>query len=265
MNQPLAYIHQDAKVANNVTIEPFSWIGQDVEIGEGTWIGPNATIMNGARIGKNCRIYPGAVISADPQDLKYKGETTYCYIGDNTTVRESATVNKGTIASGKTVVGKNCLLMAFTHVAHDCHLGDNIVMANAATLAGHIEVGDYAIIGGLAAVLQFTRIGAHVMISGGAMINKDIPPFVKAGTRYPVSYAGVNAIGLIRRGFSKDRINKIQDVYRVIYGVGMNVTQAVQYIREEMPETEDRNEILNFIENSKIGIMKCVAEEDEFK
>ena len=138
MNQPLAYIHPNAKIAEDVKIEPFAWIGEDVEIGEGTWIGPNVTIMDGARIGKNCKIFPGAVVSAIPQDLKYKGEKTYCYIGDGTTIRESATVNKGTIASGKTVVGKNCLLMAFTHVAHDCYLGDNVIMANAATLAGHI-------------------------------------------------------------------------------------------------------------------------------
>jgi acyl-[acyl-carrier-protein]--UDP-N-acetylglucosamine O-acyltransferase len=263
MTQTLSYIHPDAKIGENVTIEPFSWIGADVEIGDGTWVGPNVTIMDGARIGKNCKFFPGAVISAIPQDLKYKGEKTYCYIGDGTTIRESGTVNKGTIASGETFVGKNCLLMAFTHIAHDCHVGDNVIMSNAATLAGHIVVDDWAIIGGLAAVLQFVHIGAHVMISGGAMVNKDIPPFVKAGTRYPVSYAGVNSIGLMRRGFSKDRIIKIQDIYRVIYGIGMNVSQAVQYIRDEMPESEDREEILSFIEKSKIGIMKSVVEAEE--
>lgn len=262
MNHNLAYIHPDAKIAENVQIEPFSWIGKDVEIGEGTWVGPNVTIMDGARIGKNCKIFPGAVISAIPQDLKYKGETTYCYIGDNTTVRESATVNKGTAASGKTIVGSDCLLMAFTHVAHDCEVGNHVIMANAATLAGHVIVDDYAILGGLAAVLQFVRIGRHVMISGGAMINKDIPPFVKAGTRYPVSYAGVNAIGLMRRGFSKEQINNIQDIYRVIYSLGMNVSQAVQYIRENIPFSEDRELILGFIEKSKIGIMKGVAEDE---
>ena len=263
MNQPLAYIHPNARIAEDVKIEAFAWIGEDVEISSGTWIGPNAVIMDGARIGKNCKIFPGAVISAIPQDLKYKGETTYCYIGDGTTVRESATVNKGTAASGKTVVGKDCLLMAFTHVAHDCYLGDHVIMANAATLAGHITVDDWAIFGGLAAVSQFSRIGAHVMICGGALINKDIPPFVKTGTGYPVCYAGVNSIGLTRRGFSRERINAIQDVYRVIYSVGMNVTQSVQYIRENLPVSEDRDFILNFIENSKIGIMKnAVGNED---
>ena len=263
MNQPLAYIHPNARIAEDVKIEPFAWIGEDVEIGSGTWIGPNVTIMDGARIGKNCRIFSGAVISAIPQDLKYQGEKTYCFIGDGTTVRESATVNKGTAALGKTVVGKDCLLMAYTHVAHDCVLGDHVIMANAATLAGHITVDDWAIFGGLAAASQFCRIGAHVMISGGALINKDIPPFVKTGPGHPVSYVGVNSIGLMRRGFSRERINAIQDVYRVIYSVGMNVTQSVQYIREHLPESEDRDFILDFIESSKIGIMKnAVRNED---
>ncbi len=256
MNQPLAYIHPNAKIAEDVKIEPFAWIGADVEIGSGTWIGPNATIMDGARICRDCKIFPGAVISAIPQDLKYDNETTYCIIGDRTTVRESATVNKGTIANGQTVVGSDCLLMAFTHVAHDCVLGDHVIMANAATLAGHITVGDWAIIGGLAAASQFCRIGAHVMISGGALVNKDIPPFVKTGTKYPVTYVGVNSVGLVRRGFSKDRIKGIQDIYRVIYSIGMNVTQAVAYIKENIPESEDRSSILEFIESSKIGIMK---------
>ena len=263
MNQPLAYIHPDARIAEDVVIEAFAWIGADVEIGSGTWIGPNATIMDGARIGKNCKIFPGAVISAIPQDLKYQGETTYCFIGDGTTVRESATVNKGTAASGKTVVGKDCLLMAFTHVAHDCYLGNHVIMANAATLAGHITVGDWAIFGGLAAVSQFSRIGDHVMISGGALVNKDIPPFVKTGPGYPVRYAGVNSIGLLRRGFSRDRVNAIQDVYRVIYSVGMNISQSAQYIREKLPASEERDFILDFVESSKIGIMKnSVGNED---
>ena len=259
----MAYIHPNARIAEDVKIEAFAWIGEDVEIGSGTWIGPNVTIMDGARIGKNCRIFPGAVISAIPQDLKYQGEKTYCFIGDGTTVRESATVNKGTAALGKTVVGKDCLLMAYTHVAHDCVLGDHVIMANAATLAGHITVDDWAIFGGLAAVSQFCRIGSHVMICGGALVNKDIPPFVKTGPGHPVSYVGVNSIGLMRRGFSRERINAIQDVYRVIYSVGMNVTQSVQYIREHLPESEDRDFILDFIESSKIGIMKnAVRNED---
>ncbi|MCF0200891.1 MAG: acyl-ACP--UDP-N-acetylglucosamine O-acyltransferase [Bacteroidales bacterium] len=256
MNQPLAYIHPNAKIAEDVKIEPFAWIGEDVEIGEGTWIGPNVTIMDGARIGKNCKIFPGAVISAIPQDLKYHGELTYCFIGDGTTIRESATVNKGTEASGKTVVGKNCLLMAYTHVAHDCFLGDNVIMANAATLAGHITVGDWAIFGGLTAVSQFVTVGAHAMTSGGAMVNKDIPPFVKTTPGFPVHYMSVNSVGLSRRAFSNERIAAIQDIYRAIYNSGMSVSNAVQYIKENMPDTDDRQLILDFIQNSKLGIIK---------
>ena len=256
-------LHPDAKIGQNVKISNFTTIYEDVEIGDGTWIGPNVTIFPGARIGKNCKIFPGAVIAAVPQDLKFAGEYTTVEIGDNNSIRECCTIHRGTAASGKTVIGNGNLLMAYVHVAHDCVLGDHVIMANAATLAGHITVDDWAIFGGLAAVSQFCRIGAHVMISGGALVNKDIPPFVKTGPNYPVCYAGVNSIGLMRRGFSRERINAIQDVYRVIYSVGMNVTQSVQYIRENLPASEDRDFILNFIESSKIGIMKnAVGNED---
>ena len=255
MNQPLAYVHPEAKVAKSVVIEPFVNIEKNVEIGEGTWIGSNVTIMEGARIGKNCKIFPGAVISAIPQDLKYAGEDTIVKIGDNTTIREFVTINKGTKANLETVVGNNCLLMAYVHVAHDCIVGNNVILANAATLAGHIEIDDWAIIGGLSAVHQFVKIGKHTMISGGSLIVKDIPPFTKAG-REPVSYVGVNSIGLGRRGYSQDEINNIQDIYRELYLRNRNVTQAVQYIEANLPYTAIRDEILLFIKNSERGIMK---------
>lgn len=255
MNQPLAYVHPEAKVAKNVIIEPFVNIEKNVEIGEGTWIGSNVTIMEGARIGKNCKIFPGAVISAIPQDLKYAGENTIVKIGDNTTIREFVTINRGTKANMETVVGSNCLLMAYVHVAHDCIVGNHVILANAATLAGHIEIDDWAIVGGLSAVHQFVKIGKHTMISGGALIVKDIPPFTKAG-REPVSYVGVNSIGLGRRGYTQDQINNIQDIYREIYLRNRNVTQAVQYIEANMPYTAIRDEILLFIKNSERGIMK---------
>jgi len=255
MNQPLAYVHPEAKVAKSVVIEPFVNIEKNVEIGEGTWIGSNVTIMEGARIGKNCKIFPGAVISAIPQDLKYAGEDTIVKIGDNTTIREFVTINKGTKANLETVVGNNCLLMAYVHVAHDCVVGNNVILANAATLAGHIEIDDWAIIGGLSAVHQFVKIGKHTMISGGSLIVKDIPPFTKAG-REPVSYVGVNSIGLGRRGYSQDEINNIQDIYRELYLRNRNVTQAVQYIEANLPYTAIRDEILLFIKNSERGIMK---------
>jgi len=255
MNQPLAYVNPQAKVAKNVVIEPFVTIDKNVEIGEGTWIGPNVTIMEGAKIGSNCKIYPGAVISAPPQDLKYNGEETYVIIGNNTTIREFVTINRGTKANMETVVGNNCLLMAYVHVAHDCIIGNNCILANAATLAGHIVIDDWAIIGGLSAIHQFVNIGAHTMISGGSLVRKDVPPYTKSA-REPLSYVGINSIGLRRRGFSPEKIKEIQDIYRIIYLKGYNVSQAIDVIEAEMPATSERDEILSFISRSSRGIMK---------
>lgn len=255
MNQPLAYVHPQAKIAKNVVIEPFVNIEKNVEIGEGTWIGSNVTIMEGARIGKNCKIFPGAVISAIPQDLKYAGEDTLVKIGDNTTIREFVTVNRGTKANMETIVGSNCLLMAYVHIAHDCIVGDNVILANGATLAGHITIEDWAIIGGLAAVHQFVQIGKHAMISGGGMARKDVPPYTKAG-REPLSYVGINSIGLRRRGFDNDQINQIQEIYRIIYLQNKNVSQAVNIIEATIPATPERDEILTFIAKSTRGIMR---------
>ena len=208
MIQPLAYVNPQAKLADNVVIEPFVTIHKNVEIGEGTWIGSNVTIMEGARIGKNCRIFPGAVISAIPQDLKFGGEVTTVEIGDNVTIRECVTINRGTNASGKTVVGNNCLIMAYVHIAHDCILGNDVILANAVQLAGHVEIGDSAIIGGLSAVHQFVKIGPHVMVSGGSLVRKDVPPYTKAA-REPLSFEGVNSVGLRRRGYTSEKINEI--------------------------------------------------------
>lgn len=255
MNQPLAYIHPQAKVAQNVVIEPFVTIHKNVEIGEGTWIGSNVTIMEGARIGKNCRIFPGAVISAIPQDLKFGGEETLAVIGNNTTIRECVTINRGTSDRKETRVGENCLLMAYVHVAHDCIVGNNCILANAVTLAGHITVDDFAIIGGLSAVHQFVSIGSHVMISGGSLVRKDVPPFTKAG-REPLSYAGINSVGLRRRGFSDERINQIQEIYRILYLKGNNNTKAMDIIEAQVPASTERDEIINFIRSSNRGIMK---------
>jgi UDP-N-acetylglucosamine acyltransferase len=255
MNQPLAYVHPQAKVAKNTVIEPFVNIERNVEIGEGTWIGSNVTIMEGARIGKNCKIFPGAVIAAIPQDLKFNNEDSIVRIGDNTVIREFVTINRGTKASYETVVGNNCLLMAYVHVAHDCVVGNNVILANAATLAGHIIVDDWAIIGGLSAVHQFVNIGAHVMISGGSLVRKDVPPFTKAA-REPLSYVGINSIGLRRRGYSAEKISEIQDIYRYIYLKGNNVSQALEYIEANLPATSERDEIISFIAKSSRGIMK---------
>lgn len=255
MNQPLAYVHPQAKVAKNTVIEPFVNIEKNVEIGEGTWIGSNVTIMEGARIGKNCKIFPGAVIAAIPQDLKFNNEETIVRIGDNTVIREFVTINRGTKANWETVVGNNCLVMAYVHIAHDCIVGNNVILANAATLAGHITVDDWAIIGGLSAVHQFVNIGSHVMISGGSLVRKDVPPYTKAA-REPLSYVGVNSIGLRRRGFTSEKINEIQDIYRYIYLKGYNVSQALEYIEANLPATSERDEIITFISKSSRGIMK---------
>lgn len=255
MNQPLAYVHPQAKIANNVVIEPFVTISKNVEIGEGTWIGSNVAIMEGARIGKNCKIFPGAVISAIPQDLKYNGEDTLVRIGDNVTIREFVTVNRGTKASFETVIGDNSLLMAYSHIAHDCMVGKHCIIANASTLAGHIIIEDYAIIGGLSAVHQFCNIGVHVMISGGSLVRKDVPPYTKAA-REPLSFVGINSIGLRRRGFSSEKINEIQEIYRIIYQKSYNVSQALEIIDAELPATSERDEIVSFINNSSRGIMK---------
>lgn len=255
MNQPLAYVHPQAKIAKNVVIEPFVNIEKNVEVGEGTWIGSNVTIMEGAKIGKNCKIFPGAVIAAIPQDLKYNGEETSVEIGDNTTIREFVTVNRGTKANMKTTIGNNVLIMAYAHIAHDCVIGDHAILANAATLAGHVEIDEWAIIGGLTAVHQFTTIGKHVLISGGSLVRKDIPPYTKAA-REPISYVGVNSIGLRRRGYNSEQINQIQDIYRIIYLKGLNNSQALSVIEAEVPATPERDEILTFIQKSSRGIMK---------
>ncbi len=258
MNQPLAYVNPQAKVANNVVIEPFVCIDKNVVIEEGTWVGSNVTILEGARIGKNCRIFPGAVISAIPQDLKFAGEDTIVKIGNNVTIREFVTINRGTKASYETVVGDNTLLMAYVHVAHDCIIGKNVIMANAAMLAGHITIDDWAILGGMVAVHQFCHIGGHTMISAGSLVNKDVPPYTKAA-REPISYVGINSIGLRRRGFSTEVINKIQDIYRILFVKGFNVTQAVEYIEAKVEATPERDEILSFIANSSRGLMRSYS------
>lgn len=255
MNQPLSYVHPQAKIADNVVIEPFVTIHKDVEIGEGTWIGSNVVIMPGARIGKNCKIFPGAVISAVPQDLKYKGEETYVRIGNNVTIREFVTINKGTIAKHETVIGDNTLLMAAVHVAHDCVVGNNCIISGYSGLAGHIEIGDYAILGGMVAVQQFIKIGAHSFIAGGSLVRKDVPPFVKAA-REPLSYVGVNSVGLRRRNFTQQQINHILDIYRILFVKNTSINKALDIIETELEATSEKDEIVSFVRSSVRGVMK---------
>lgn len=251
----LAYVHKDAKIGANVIIEPFAYIEGEVEIGEGTHIMSGAQVRDGSIVGKGCTVFPGAVIGGIPQDLKYKGEKTLAVVGDNTTVRECVTVNKGTAAKGKTEVGSNCLLMAYSHVAHDCIVKDYVIIGNATQLAGEVEVDHHAILSGGTLVHQFTRIGAHVMIQGGTRLGKDIPPYTIAG-REPVCFAGVNLIGLRRTGYSNEKINEIQEIYRTIYQAGLNFSDAIVHIEKGFEKTPEMEEVVNFIKNSPRGIVR---------
>lgn len=259
MTYHLCNIHPNAKIGENVIIESFVTIAEDVIIGDGTWIGPNAVIMNGARIGKNCQIHACAIIAGIPQDLKFNGEITTVEIGDNTSIREFATINRGTAAKGKTVVGSDCLIQSYAHVAHDCNLKDHVILGSYAGCAGEVEADDYVIISPYTAVHQFTKIGIHAFIAGASLVRKDIPPYVLVANE-PLTYAGVNSVGLRRRGFSNEKITEIQNIYRLIYQKGLNVSQAVALVETEMAETEERNLILNFIKSSSRGIVRGVEE-----
>jgi UDP-N-acetylglucosamine acyltransferase len=259
MSQTLANIHPEAKIAENVTVEPFATINKNVEIGEGCWIGPNAVIMEGSRIGKNCKVHPGAVISGIPQDLKFEGEETTVEIGDNTTIREMVTINRGTKARGKTTIGNNSLIMAYCHIAHDCDVRNGVIMVNGAALAGEVIIDDFAIISAASLIHQFVSIGKHVMISGGSKTGKDVPPYVTAA-RYPLAYEGLNSIGLRRRGFSNETIQEIQDIYRIVFQRGFNTTQAREHIEANFAQSEVRDEILTFMKNSKRGLIKGFQE-----
>ncbi|MCC8087834.1 MAG: acyl-ACP--UDP-N-acetylglucosamine O-acyltransferase [Rikenellaceae bacterium] len=255
MIDTMARVHPDAKIGNNVTIEPFAYVAADVVIGDGCWIGPGAVILDGSRIGRNCKIHSSAVIAGIPQDLKFKGEKTYVEIGDNNTIRECVTINRGTAAKGETRIGDNNLIMAYVHIGHDCVVGNNCVLVNRVSLAGEVEIHDWAILGGHTAVHQFCRVGAHAMTSGGSLVGKDIPPYVKAG-HYPLSFVGANFIGLRRRGFNSEKIGEIQDTFRIIFQSGMLYSKACDLVEAEVPESPERDEIIDFIRSSKRGILK---------
>ncbi|MEN8201813.1 MAG: acyl-ACP--UDP-N-acetylglucosamine O-acyltransferase [Bacteroidota bacterium] len=255
MIDKMSNVHKGAKIADNVVVEAFASIYEDVEIGSGSWIGPNAVIMDGARIGKNVKIFPGAIISGDPQDLKYKGEHTTAEIGDNTIIREYVTLNKGTKANDKTVIGKDCLIMSYVHIAHDCVLKDRVILGSYAALAGEVEVDNWAIISPGSMVHQFVRIGTHVMIQAGSRVGKDVPPFAMAG-RDPISFTGINSIGLRRRGFDNNTIYAIQEVFRIIYQRGLNISDAMEFVEANLPASKERDEIILFVRDSKRGIIR---------
>ena len=266
MISPLAHIHPDAKIGNNVTIEPFAVIHNNVSIGDDTHIMSHAMIASGTTIGKSCKIFPGAVIGAIPQDLKFVGEETTVEIGDFTTLRECVTVNRGTKDKWKTVIGSHCLLMAYSHVAHDCLLGKSVILANGVQLAGHVTVDDHAILGGLAGVHQFTRIGAHTYTAGHTVIRKDVPPYVKAA-REPLSYMGVNIVGLQRCKIPKETIAEISDIYHILFVEKHTTSAALALIEKNFDSSSVKEQILQFINTSRTGIIKRHAKigtDDDF-
>jgi UDP-N-acetylglucosamine acyltransferase len=249
-------IHSKAQIGQNVTIGSFTTIEEDVVIGDGCHIGSNVHIFNGARIGQDCRIFPGASISAPPQTRQVLEEPAILEIGNGTVIRECCTINRGNIKfGGNTIIGENCLLMAYVHVAHDCVIGHDSVLANNVTLAGHIEVGKWATLGGMVAVHQFVRIGEQTMIGGGSLVRKDVPPFVTAA-REPLSYAGINALGLKRRGFEKNEMHHIEDIYRILFVQGYSINKAIKIIEQDLPSTVYRQQITSFIRGAKRGLMK---------
>ncbi|MDR1725733.1 MAG: acyl-ACP--UDP-N-acetylglucosamine O-acyltransferase [Bacteroidales bacterium] len=249
-----SYIHKGAKIGDNVTIDPFAVIHDDVVIGNNCRIHSHTTIYPGARIGERCEIFPCASIAAVPQDLKFRGEYSVVEIGDDNRIRECVTINRGTAASGKTIIGNDNLIMAYSHIAHDCRIGNHCVLANGTTLAGHIEIDDWVLTGGVAAIHQFVKIGQHAILMGGSLVDKDVPPFVKAA-KFPLSYHGVNSVGLERRGFTQEQINDIQSIYRVLFQSGLPYTEAVDRIKQ-LPMTPNLQIILDFLNRSERGLMR---------
>ena len=249
------FIHKDSIIGKNCKIDPFSYIGRDVEIGDNCWIGNNVTLYPGSKLGNNVKIFPGAVICSEPQDLKFEGEKTTVEIGDNTTIREFVTISRGTNDRLKTSIGKNCLIMAYSHIAHDCIINDDCVIVNNVQIGGHVKIDNFAIIGGGTLIHQFSNIGAHAMVAGGSLVRKDIPPFCKAG-KEPISFKGVNTIGLKRRNFTSESINQIQNIYRIIYLEGRNTSQAINKIENDIKDSNEKKIVLDFIKNSDRGIIK---------
>ncbi|MGZ3899015.1 MAG: acyl-ACP--UDP-N-acetylglucosamine O-acyltransferase [Bacteroidia bacterium] len=257
MISSLASIHPKAKIGKNVTVCSFATIYEDVEIGDNVYIHPNAVIYPDTIIGEGCKIFPGAIIGIVNQDLKYKGEKSNTVIGKNTVIREYATIHKGTADRMTTKVGDNCLIMAYTHLGHDCIVGNNVIIANNGSLAGHITIEDYAIIEGVVAAQQFVNIGAHSFIAGASLVRKSVPPYIRVA-REPLQFIGVNTIGLARRGFDKEVIKQIEDIYRIIFVRGHNLTNALEIVESEIPDSQYKKEILGFIRNQKDGIVKGI-------
>lgn len=256
MNQisPLAYIHPEAKLGEDNIIGPFCFIDKNVEIGNGNVMQNSVTISSGARIGNNNEIFSGASISTKPQDLKYRGEDTLCIIGDNNSIRENVTVSKGTASKGKTVVGSNNLLMENMHVAHDCVLGNGLIIGNSTKFAGEVTVDDNAIVSASVLCHQFCHIGGYVMIQGGSRFSQDIPPYIIAG-KEPIRYAGLNLVGLRRRGFPNELIDHIHNAYRLLYSKGV-ISEGILEIKKNLQITKEIQYIIDFVKTSKRGIIR---------
>ncbi len=255
MISKLAYIHPDAKLGDDVIVEPFACIAGDVVIGDGCRIGSGAVIHDGARIGKRCRIHTAASISCLPQDLKFAGEKTLCEIGDDNDIREYVTISRGTASTGTTRIGDGNLLMAYVHVGHDCVVGSRCVIANRVSLAGEVHVGDWVVIGGHAAVHQWTHIGSHSMIQGGALLGQDLPPYIIIRND-TLRFAGINKIGLSRRGFTPERIAEIHDACRILFQSGLNYMNGCDEVERQVPRSAERDYLVRFIRESKRGIVK---------
>ncbi|MBU8920459.1 MAG: acyl-ACP--UDP-N-acetylglucosamine O-acyltransferase [Bacteroidales bacterium] len=252
---PSAVVSERAKLAQGVEIGPFSVIGPDVTIGEGTVVGSNVLIEGYTTLGSGNKVFHGAAIGSEPQDLKYSGEKSHVRIGSNNTIREYVTINLAAGENESTVVGDDCLLMAYVHLAHNCVLGSNVILANAVNLAGHVTIGDWAIIGGMVPVHQFVSIGAHSFVGGGSRVSQDIPPFFKFGG-CPTKPSGLNTVGLERRGFTVEQRNLLKKAYRYIYRSGLNLTPALERIRDELPQTPEIESLLEFIGRSQRGLTR---------
>ena len=242
MISKLANISSGANLGDNVRIDAFSTIADNVTIGANTIIHSNVVIYSGTTIGEGCEVFPGAVLGATPQDLKFVGEDTTVEIGNNTVIRECVTIHRGTKDKWKTTIGDNCLLMTYVHVAHDCQIGNNVILASYTGLSGHVIVEDFAILEGKVATQQFVRIGSHSFIAGASLVRKDVPPFIKAA-REPLGFAGVNSVGLRRRGFEDSFVKQIEDIYRLLYVQNANVSKGLEAIKEVMPESDARTQI----------------------
>lgn len=251
---PLAFVHPEAKLGDNNQIGPFCYIDKNVEIGDNNTFLNGVTVHYGARIGNNNEFFPGASISTKPQDLKFRGEDTLCCVGDNNSIRENVTLSRGTASKGKTVIGSNNLLMESMHVGHDCVLGDGLIIGNSTKFAGEVVVDDNAIVSASVLCHQFCHIGGYVMIQGGSRFSQDIPPYIIAG-KEPTKYCGLNLVGLRRRGFSNELIDHIHNAYRLLYSKGI-LSEGIQEVKNNLQMTKEISYILDFVENSKRGIIR---------